>query len=93
MRALEPPFVAAALARATTPSPSDLFLFWQVLSTRRPEQFREGEREAISTLARTAQTTSIDAAAWSAVHGLCMRTLGALEWPVVQDALATFLLP
>jgi hypothetical protein len=85
--------IASLLERAREPSASSLFLLWQALALSPPDRISDGERRAVESLARSAQTLAPDRAAWDSVRTTCRRIVERATWNAQPLALSAFFLP
>jgi hypothetical protein len=91
--AVEPGDVAETLRRASAPRASELFLFWQLLALSAPERLSPGERNAVTLLAKSAQSPKPSPEAWTMVRSLCERIVVEERWLPDPRRRAAFFLP
>lgn len=79
------------LEESSQPSPSSLFLFWQIISSSKPEQIKD--LSLISELAQQSQITNSPMPQWSKVQQLCLNLIKDRNWMEDPLKVGTFFLP
>ena len=81
------------LDEATKPLPSNLFLFWQVLSSFSLTLFSEEERRQIQALALASQASGVTADHWESVRRVALGRVERLSWTPDDLGRGTFFMP
>jgi hypothetical protein len=82
-----------SLNKATRPSASDLFLFWQILASFPVKVLSATDQKRISTLAKQAQTSDVEKGIWGAVREICQGLMQKAQWGGDAKLASTFFLP
>lgn len=86
-------YIENALLKGTKPNSSILFLFFQLISHFRPEEFSKEEIKLIQGLSKTANNSEIPIKLWKAVQGISLELFQDLEYKPVKDYRSCFFLP
>ena len=82
-----------SLKEGEKPSSSQLFLFWQILSTYPPTLFKKKDLGAIRNLALSSQTLKPDQESWINTQKIVEKLVKGMSWKRDSENLATFFLP
>jgi hypothetical protein len=97
MRSMSQTQIAAILEKASNPSPSNLFLFWQILASTDPRKIGTGDRKQVALLAKESAAASarrgLSKRRWGHVRSLCEELLKVSQWSPDPRERAVFFLP